>query len=78
MVKSFSGGIIELTGQQVEVFFKKIRRLVYFVGFSGVGLDTILKLTFINGFLDTINTILQQVSGVMTNFMSDIISRASI
>ena len=43
-----------------------------------LGLDTIVRLTFVNGLPVTISTNLQQATGINTMSMSDTISRARI
>lgn len=65
-------------GEQVDVFSNEIRRLGELAGFNSTGLDNIVKLTFINGFPESISVNLQQVTDIMTLKMSDIIARARI
>ena len=66
------------TGEQVDVYANEIRRLAGLAGFEGVGLEKIVKLTFVNGFPDGISVALQQVPDILTVSMSDAISRARI
>ena len=65
-------------GEQVDVFENEIRRLGGLAGFEGTGLDRVVKLTFVNGFPDTISCELQQSTGLFEMEMSDIIYRARI
>ena len=47
------------TGEPVDVYANEVRRLAGLAGFSGDGLERIVKLTFVNGFPDNISIELQ-------------------
>lgn len=64
------------TGQQVDVYANELRRLAMLAGFVDEGLEQIVRLSFINGFPDSISVALQQVTGIETMTMSEIISKA--
>lgn len=63
------------TGEQVDVYANEIRRLAEF---TGENLERIVKLTFMNGFPDSISIELQQVENITTLTMSEILTRARI
>ena len=65
-------------GEPVDVYANEIRRLAGLSGFSGKGLDRVVKLPFVNGFPDNISMELQQVENILTVSMSEILSRARI
>ena len=56
----------------------EIRRLAALAKFDGVALEQITKLTFVNGFPESIGIELQQIERVMTLPMSDVLTRARI
>ena len=62
------------TGQPVDVYANEIRRLAGLAGIKGEGLESVVRLTFVNGFPDTISASLQQVDEVMGKPVSDLIS----
>ena len=66
------------TGEPVDVYANEIRRLAGLAGFSGEELNRLVKLTFVNGFPDSISMELQQVEKILTLSMSDILARARI
>lgn len=66
------------TGEPVDVYANDIRRLAGLAMFDKVGLENVVKLTFVNGFPDNISVALQQVPNVLTMEMSDLISHARI
>lgn len=66
------------TGQPVDVYANEIRRLAGLAGLKGEGLESVVRLTFVNGLPDTISASLQQVDGVMGKPVSDIISVARV
>ena len=66
------------TGEPVDVYANEVRRLAGLAGFSGDGLERIVKLTFVNGFPDNISTELQQMASILTLSMSKILVRARI
>lgn len=74
------GKLVQLkwTGEQVDVYANEIRRVAGLAGFTGDGLEKIVKLTFVNGFPDGISVALQQVPDILTVPMSDSITRARI
>lgn len=65
-------------GEQVDVYANEIRRLAGLAGFSGDGLEQIVKLTFVNGFPDSISIALQTLPKVESMTMSDLITRARV
>lgn len=65
-------------GEQVDVFANELKRLGGLAGFSGTGLDRLVRLTFVNGFPDSISCELQQMSGAFEVELSDLISRARV
>ena len=69
---------IKWTGQPVDVFANEIRRLAGLAGLRGEGLESVVRLTFVNGFPDRISVALQQVDGVLTKPVSDLINVARI
>ena len=66
------------TGEPVDVYANEIRRLAGLAKFDKVGLENVVKLTFVNGFPDNISVALQQVPNVLTMEMSELISHARI
>ena len=69
---------LKWVGQPVDVYANEIRRLAALAQFEGDELEKITKLTFINGFPNSISVELQQVDKIMTLPMSDVLSRARI
>ena len=69
---------VRWTGQPVDVYANDIRRLAGLAGFTGVGLENVVRMTFVNGFPDTISIGLQQVSGVLTKPVSELINVARV
>ena len=65
-------------GEPVDVYANEVRKLAGLAGFSGEGLDRIVKLTFVNGFPDNISMELQQMANILTVSMSEILVRARI
>lgn len=66
------------TGEQVDVYANEIRRLAGLAGFTGDGLERMVKLTFVNGLPDSISVELQQVENILSLPMSDILTRARV
>ena len=66
------------SGEQVDVYANEIRRLAGLAGFTGENLEKMVKLTFVNGFPDSVGVELQQVENVLTLTMSDLLTRARI
>ena len=66
------------TGEPVDVYANEIRRLAGLAKFVGAGLENVVKLTFVNGFPDSINVALQRVPNVLKLEMSDLIGQARI
>ena len=60
------------------MFSTEIRRLEGLAGFSGNEVEKVARLTFINSFPDSISIELQQIEGVDTMAMSDILKRARV
>ena len=65
-------------GEPVDVYVNELKRLGGLAGFTGVGLDRIVRLTFINGFPDRVSCELQQVPDVFKFELSDLITRARV
>ena len=66
------------TGEPVEVFANNLRRMARGCGLEKEGLEQVVKLAFINGFPDSISVELQQVEGVDSMVVSQLINRARI
>ena len=66
------------TGEPVDVYANELRRLAGLAGFTGDALESIVRLNFVNGFPDNLSTSLQQISGIKTMAMSEIISKARV
>ncbi|XP_068240111.1 uncharacterized protein [Palaemon carinicauda] len=69
---------LKWTGEPVDVYANEIRRLKGLAKYDKVGLENVVKLTFVNGFPDNISVALQQLPNVMTMAMSKLISHARI
>lgn len=65
-------------GEQVDVYANELKRLGGLAGFTGVGLNRLVVLSFINGFPANISCELQQISGIFTMELSDVIARARV
>ena len=65
-------------GEPVDVFANELRRLSKICGFTGEGLEQIVKLAFVGGFPDAIALELQQVQGVETMTVVDLLGRARV
>ena len=63
-------------GESVDVFANELRRLAGLAGFVKEGLEHVVRLAFVNGFPDDIGVELQQIGGIKTKAVSDIVSRA--
>ena len=63
-------------GEPVDVYTNEIRRLAELAKFDKVGLENMVKLTFVNGFPDNISVALQQLPDVLTMEMCKLISHA--
>lgn len=66
------------TGEAVDLYANEIRRLAGLAKFDKVGLENVVKLTFVNGFPDSISVALQQLPKVLTMEMSELINHARI
>ena len=55
---------IRWAGQTVDVYANKSRRLAGLSSFAGEGLETAVRLAFVNGFLDDVSVALQQLPNV--------------
>lgn len=66
------------TGESVDVFANNIRRLAGLAGFNGGGLRQMVKMAFINGFPDHISIALQQLPGVNTMEVAELITQARV
>ena len=71
-------GKLRWTGEQVDVYANEIRRLAGLAGFCGEGLERIIKLSFVNGFPDTVSVALQQLPEINAMKMSDLIGHARV
>ena len=69
---------IKWTGEQVDVLANDIRKLARGCGLKGDALEQLVKLTFITAFPDSISVELQQIQGIETMKVSDVIGRARI
>ncbi len=69
---------IKWNGEQVDVLANNIRKLARVCGLKGDGLEQLVKLTFITAFPDSISVELQQIQGIETMKVSDVIGRARI
>ena len=52
----------------------EVRRLVGLAGFSGSGLETFVRLSFVNGFSEAIRMELEQIENIINMSMNDILS----
>ena len=66
------------TGEPVEVFANNLRRMARGCGLEKEGLEQVVKLAFITGFPDSISVELQQIEGVDSMVVSQLINRARI
>lgn len=66
------------TGEPVNVCANEIRRLARLAKFDKVGLEDLVKLTFVNGIPNNISVALQKVPEVLTIEISKLISHAMI
>lgn len=87
LIEAFTDGpfvayarLVELkwAGQPVDVYANEIRRLAGLAQFEGKELEKITKLTFVNGFPNSISVELQQIDKILSLPMSDVLSRARI
>ena len=69
---------IHWAGQTVNVDANEIRRLASLSGFAGEGLETAVKLAFVNGFPEDVSVALQQLLNVVGTDMDEIISKARV
>ena len=69
---------VKWTGEQVDVFANDIRKLARGCGLKGKALEQLVKLSFITGFPDSISGELQQIQGIESMTVGDIIGRARI
>lgn len=65
-------------GESVDVYANELKRLGGLAGFSGDGLDRLVRLAFINGFSDAVSCELQQVTDILHQDLSDVIARARV
>lgn len=74
------GKVVRLkwAGEPVDVYANEIKRLAGLAGFSGEGLDRLVKLTFVNGFPDSVSIELMKMEDISTNSMSAVLARARI
>lgn len=66
------------SGETVDVYMTELRRLAGLSGFSGIGLETCVRLSFVNGMPDNIGSVLQQMPDVRTTSLSELLSRARV
>lgn len=71
-------GSYKWTGEKVDVYANEIRRLADLAGFADSGLNNVVKLSFVNGFPDSIGVQLQQLPRVKSMTMSELIEKARI
>ena len=69
---------VRWTGESVDVYANKIRRLVELAGYKLSGVEQTAKLAFITGFPEEISKRLQQITGVEKMDVSDLIPTAKI
>lgn len=62
----------------MDVYANEIRRLAGLAGFTGDSLERMVKLTFVNGFPDSISVELQQMENILSMPMSDVLTRARV
>ena len=65
-------------GEPVDVFVTEIRRLAGLAGFVGTEVEKVVRLTFINSLPESVSVELQQLDGVATMSVSDLLKRARI
>lgn len=66
------------TGESVDVFANNLRRMGRDSGFTGDGLEEIVKLAFVTGFPEHISVELQQVQGIEEMKVSEIMAKARV
>lgn len=66
------------TGESVDVYANSIKRLAGLAGYVGRGLDQTAKLAFVTGFPDGISMSLQQLPGINTMEIADLIPTARV
>ena len=85
--EAFTGGVvvsdnklsrIYWTGQTVDVYVNEIRRLAGLSSFAGEGLETAVKLAFVNGFPEDVSVALQQLPNVTGTNMDELISKVRV
>ena len=69
---------LKWVGELVDVYANELRRLAGLAGFEGDAQDRLVKLSFVGGFPDSIGVELQQIEGVKSMKMSDLVPRARI
>jgi len=69
---------VKWTGESVDVYANKIKRLVDLAGYKGLGAEHTAKLAFITGFPEDIGKRLQQVTGVEKMDVCDLIPTAKV
>ena len=70
--------MIRWTGESVDVYASKIRQLAGRAGFSGHGLETVMKLAFVTGFPNDISKELKQVPVIEKLTMGELLIRARV
>ena len=65
-------------GEAVDAYANELRRLAGLAGFQGDSLEQIVRLSFVNGFPDSISAELQQIDGVKTMQLNALIPKARI
>lgn len=66
------------TGESVDVFSNELRRLAGLSGLVGTSLEQVVKLSFVNGFPDSVSTEMQKIDGIATMSMSELLVKARI
>ena len=63
-------------GKTIDVYVNEIRRLAGLSSFAGKGLETAVKLAFVNGFPEDVSVALLQLPNVAGTDMDKLISKA--
>lgn len=78
-VKSFAKLVtLKWSGEQVDVYLNELRKFARLAGYEGKALEQTVRLCFINGLPESVSLGLQQVPGIYTMDLSDILVKARI